>query len=715
MDSILPLGKGVAKLTTIANTRLEQFTSQTDRVEKARKGGSKEKEDFQRDEFGDLFSSFDGGRSGMQSRQLTLDLPCEREFVLPPAGVGLFFKVPLPASTSVRVSIEVAPVARNIELFVSTDPLNTTPRTGSFNVKGKIENGVTRLVHTHSVDLEDFEPDATPALFLGCEGPVGEQFTLRVSSKRIVDARADLDTRKLAGWEEKIEELRANPAKKEEFLQRLAAERRERRKQKGGGRCIRSNIMSLSAMSVSGVEEYEARAGRAMDRANHHSEVRQRAAESTRAKEVRTRNFTRRAETRRREAEAEREEDERRQNDLDRLREWLKFLAAAAWGQNNSFQFERNRHVAQGMKNMTNAATKIQLFIIRRLHRLRKIKYLTAGLGFRTALGLVARGVLLARRHAAASLLRSVLSREVEVDIRLVLARYLNAVRKIQKQYRLFFRMVRARIILLMPFAQADEERVAAIYSARRVADIENPNAHDPQYRGKLLLWGTKGVYTYQPLGGGKRSSTLAVREKAKAERVSPKAKSRPSDAGRPASQDEGGPRLSVRKVAVHPAHMDFSDTILPTCILASSIKRYVIKNMRELYDERKRWNLEVKRNREEIEATRQAGKVHRLDAARPREFSLSTAGLAAMNDELVLSYLQGEMKHRVTMMSARRRLQHGFLAIARLAFGDDYNQQGGYIEGRARRGSTLSAGSRELPPLGRRTSRAATEAGKKA
>ena len=80
MDSILPLGKGVAKLTTIANTRLEQFTSQTDRVEKARKGGSKEKEDFQRDEFGDLFSSFDGGRSGMQSRQLTLDLPCEREF-----------------------------------------------------------------------------------------------------------------------------------------------------------------------------------------------------------------------------------------------------------------------------------------------------------------------------------------------------------------------------------------------------------------------------------------------------------------------------------------------------------------------------------------------------------------------------------------------------------------------------------------------------------
>lgn len=32
--------------------------------------------------------------------------------------------------------------------------------------------------------------------------------------------------------------------------------------------------MSLSAMSVSGVEEYEARAGRAMDRANHHSEVR---------------------------------------------------------------------------------------------------------------------------------------------------------------------------------------------------------------------------------------------------------------------------------------------------------------------------------------------------------------------------------------------------------------------------------------------------------
>ena len=37
-------------------------------------------------------------------------------------------------------------------------------------------------------------------------------------------------------------------------------------------------------------------------------------------------------------------------NDLDRLREWLKFLAAAAWGQNNSFQFERNRHVAQGRR-----------------------------------------------------------------------------------------------------------------------------------------------------------------------------------------------------------------------------------------------------------------------------------------------------------------------------------------------------------------------------
>ena len=49
-------------------------------------------------------------------------------------------------------------------------------------------------------------------------------------------AQSAIETRKLGGWEEKIEALRANPTMKEEFLARLAAEKNARRKEKARGR-----------------------------------------------------------------------------------------------------------------------------------------------------------------------------------------------------------------------------------------------------------------------------------------------------------------------------------------------------------------------------------------------------------------------------------------------------------------------------------------------
>merc|ERR1719247_2795125 len=106
----------------------------------------------------------------------------------------------------------------------------------------------------------------------------------------------------------------------------------------------------------------------------------------------------------------------------------MTILAAAAWSQQTGTNFEGLRHIAHGMKKMTKAATKIQLYIIRRVHRARKIKYLVAGLGFRFAMGLIARGVLLARRHSAANALKyffTHLREEVPVDVRSVLHRFL--------------------------------------------------------------------------------------------------------------------------------------------------------------------------------------------------------------------------------------------------------------------------------------------------
>merc|ERR1719353_316359 len=102
-----------------------------------------------------------------------------------------------------------------------------------------------------------------------------------------------------------------------------------------------------------------------------------------------------------------------------------------------------------------------------------------------------------------------------------------------------------------------------------------------------------------------------------------------------------------------------YIDNILPMCLVAEAIKAYAREKMHALYKQRKSWQAAVKKNIEEIEATRTAGKVHKLDAERPRQFALDMTGLKSVNEELMLGYLRGDMKQRIVMLAVRRLLEH--------------------------------------------------------
>merc|ERR1719421_233403 len=104
---------------------------------------------------------------------------------------GNYFRVALPTSQSLRVSLEVTgQEGRPIDMFVSLDAAHQNPTSRdarSFQFKGKIDGHVTKLQYAHRVEDEDDDVKLRSTLFIGLEGSqVGDAFTFKVSSKRML-------------------------------------------------------------------------------------------------------------------------------------------------------------------------------------------------------------------------------------------------------------------------------------------------------------------------------------------------------------------------------------------------------------------------------------------------------------------------------------------------------------------------------------------------
>merc|ERR1719313_2748452 len=110
----------------------------------------------------------------------------------------------------------------------------------------------------------------------------------------------------------------------------------------------------------------------------------------------------------------------------------------------------------------------------------------------------------------------------------------------------------------------------------------------NPKSRGKLLVWGTKGILSHVPPGGEKRSSSLAVMPRKsrarKSEVASAALKEHSAEHSAPPSR-EGGARRSQVATEAH-----YYENFLPRCLVATMIRNFVLANMYALSTERRKW-----------------------------------------------------------------------------------------------------------------------------